>query len=65
MRRRDLTRSPQEGRGPPEKRVNNMASPSSTSSQPIIISPNKFRILGEEGVADRDEDGEFKDDAVY
>ena len=65
VRRRDLTRSPQEGRGPPEKRVNNMASPSSTSSQPIIISPNKYRILGEEGVADRDEDGEFKDDAVY
>ena len=46
------------------KKVNKMASPNSiSSSSPISISPNKYRMPVRKGVVDLDEDGEGRDDA--
>ena len=57
-RTRDISLSPPQGVRPPGKKSNNMASPHSTNSNSITISPNKYKMPEVEGEEDLDEDVE-------
>ena len=62
-RPRDISLSSQ-GVRPPGKKSNNMASPHSTNSNSITISPNKYKMPEVEGEVDLDEDEEGEEYTV-
>jgi ribosomal protein L15 len=63
-RTRDISLSPPQGVRPPGKKSNNMASPHSTNSNSITISPNKYKMPEVEGEEDLEEEEEGEEDTV-